>query len=225
MWLGNGQDLCGDFVAIGKNCVLGIFRDANALAVESSLSFKEGDGKQETKVISNEEARSSPRIAAKLMLKALDVYYEEYGNTNLSESWIVPSYPPWPKDCWGLELGKMVWALGYAVSSPSNMNNLIPSSLLSPIKDLNILNDISNHSLLSNHHHNNIQPSHHDEGGGVDQHQHHRSETWYELFYDLVFVASALQLGLIIKYDHRPLGTLLYTMLYHHQYHYNYLIS
>jgi low temperature requirement protein LtrA len=33
-----------------------------------------------------------------------------------------------------------------------------------------------------------------------------RQETWYELFYDLVFVAAALQLGLIIKYDHRLMG-------------------
>lgn len=33
-----------------------------------------------------------------------------------------------------------------------------------------------------------------------------RHETWYELFYDLVFVAGALQLGLIIKYDHRLIG-------------------
>lgn len=31
-------------------------------------------------------------------------------------------------------------------------------------------------------------------------------ETWYELFYDLVFVASAIQLGTVIKYDHRLLG-------------------
>jgi hypothetical protein len=36
-----------------------------------------------------------------------------------------------------------------------------------------------------------------------DSQQH---ETWYELFYDLVFVASAIQLGTVIKYDHRLLG-------------------
>lgn len=29
----------------------------------------------------------------------------------------------------------------------------------------------------------------------------HRSESWYELFYDLVFVAAAIQIGNIIKYD------------------------
>lgn len=37
-------------------------------------------------------------------------------------------------------------------------------------------------------------------------HDEHRAETWYELFYDLVFVAAALQLGMIIKYDHRIVG-------------------
>jgi low temperature requirement protein LtrA len=33
------------------------------------------------------------------------------------------------------------------------------------------------------------------------QYTSHRGETWYELFYDLVFVASALQIGYIVKYD------------------------
>ena len=29
----------------------------------------------------------------------------------------------------------------------------------------------------------------------------HRNETWYELFYDLVFVAGAIQIGNFMKYD------------------------
>ena len=29
----------------------------------------------------------------------------------------------------------------------------------------------------------------------------HRGETWYELFYDLVFVAGAIQIGNFMKYD------------------------
>ncbi|CAE7408995.1 unnamed protein product [Symbiodinium microadriaticum] len=38
------------------------------------------------------------------------------------------------------------------------------------------------------------------------QYNSHRGETWYELFYDLVFVASALQIGYIVKYDISFLG-------------------
>jgi low temperature requirement protein LtrA len=36
----------------------------------------------------------------------------------------------------------------------------------------------------------------------------HRSETWYELFYDLVFVAASIQIGTIIKYNISAMGLL-----------------
>lgn len=32
-------------------------------------------------------------------------------------------------------------------------------------------------------------------------HLHHRGESWYELFYDLIFVAASLQIGVLLKYD------------------------
>lgn len=40
------------------------------------------------------------------------------------------------------------------------------------------------------------------------QYNSHRGETWYELFYDLVFVASALQIGYIVKYNISFMGLL-----------------
>lgn len=43
---------------------------------------------------------------------------------------------------------------------------------------------------------------------------HQEGETWYELFYDLVFVAAALQLGMVIKYDHRLLGLIKSAILF-----------
>jgi low temperature requirement protein LtrA len=69
-------------------------------------------------------------------------------------------------------------------------------------------------SALVGHSHGQTHPAPHHALAAAAIHGEHRSETWYELFYDLVFVAAALQLGKVIKYDHRPLGLVKASLLF-----------
>eukprot|EP00607_Mallomonas_marina_P005845 CAMPEP_0182438084 /NCGR_PEP_ID=MMETSP1167-20130531/85489_1 /TAXON_ID=2988 /ORGANISM="Mallomonas Sp, Strain CCMP3275" /LENGTH=298 /DNA_ID=CAMNT_0024631259 /DNA_START=244 /DNA_END=1137 /DNA_ORIENTATION=- len=158
----------------------------------------------------NRVARRNPKMALKLMQSALDTYYGEFGNTDVPEDWIVPSGPPWAPEIWGLQLGKMVWALGLSLSTPKEA--LMSSSRNGAVKERDGGTETSSSmrapSPVPSYGSSTIQHSENNE-------PHHRSETWYELFYDLVFVASSLQLGLIIKYDHRPLGLIKAAILFY----------
>ena len=194
---GDQKDVCRDYCSIGNTCFSGVFRDSAAYFIRGRVSMRAvaeniGKGQYSEKSAAtdpNRLARGSPKAAIAMMQQALDSYYEEYGNMDVPEGWIVPSRAPWREQIWGLELGKMVWALGLSLSAPS------PMQRSSSVK-----------SNLSVEPSSDTEPEVVSVSEGGEEGHGHRSETWYELFYDLVFVASALQLGLIIKYDHRPLG-------------------
>ena len=198
VWVSCG-DLCRDFRSISSQCITGIIRDTSALVIQGTVTLSDrlemsssGRSIAQSKA-AIDLARSSPRVATKLMSKALDAYYNEFGHTDVPETWVVPCKSPWAKETWGLELGRMVWALGYAVADVGGATATFPNSSQEDSAKSSKAED-------SNH----IKPA----IGSEANPYHHPSETWYELFYDLVFVASALQLGLIIKYDHRILGLL-----------------
>eukprot|EP01041_Mallomonas_annulata_P003112 gene3112-6115_t len=191
-----GAELCMDFSYIGKNCVGGVVRDAGASIAQGTAAVASSSLKITSKIAitdPNQLVKTSPKVALNLMQSALDAYYEEYGNLDVPEGWVVPAKTPWRKDIWGLRLGTMLWSLGGSGAGSS-------SSISSVDKKPPITTSPS--TIAPRYGGNSLQADLEEEEEGSN----HRGETWYELFYDLVFVASALQLGLIIKYDHRPLG-------------------
>ena len=117
--------------------------------------------------------------------KCLDVYCEQHGNVDIPSHFVIPSVAPWPIDAWGVNIGTVLADIqtnlsGGGIRTFNSDHPLTSSAMVS--------------SSTANGH---TKHDHHDD---------HRAETWYELFYDLVFVAAALQLGMIIKYDHRMVG-------------------
>eukprot|EP00602_Paraphysomonas_sp_CaronLab_P002486 CAMPEP_0185037148 /NCGR_PEP_ID=MMETSP1103-20130426/31126_1 /TAXON_ID=36769 /ORGANISM="Paraphysomonas bandaiensis, Strain Caron Lab Isolate" /LENGTH=620 /DNA_ID=CAMNT_0027574981 /DNA_START=89 /DNA_END=1948 /DNA_ORIENTATION=- len=111
---------------------------------------------------------------------ALTVHRKVCGDIPIPSYWRVPAKEPWPSHIWGFELGKVI-------------NNMCGTSSVvasTPIADRKEPKTSSTSKSETED----------------DEEEEHRHETWYELFYDLVFVASALQLGMVIKYDHRLLG-------------------
>lgn len=117
---------------------------------------------------------------------AMELYVREHGDRNVGADWVVPDVHPWPKELWGFELGKCVRALKGVFATPPAKPDKESASTIS-----------ASPASQSNH-----------------ESSQHQPETWYELFYDLVFVAAALQLGMVIKYDHRLLGLLKASVLF-----------
>jgi hypothetical protein len=126
--------------------------------------------------------------------RSLDIRVHALGDIDLPEYWRVPSKDPWPQDLWGFELGKVV-------------NSMCGTTKVNPNSAINVGGIAKKNMVHSLQSHGSHRADDHDE-------EEHRHETWYELFYDLVFVASALQLGMVIKYDHRLLGMLKASVLF-----------
>ena len=110
---------------------------------------------------------------------------------------------PWPEQAWGLRLGEVVKSIcGHAAGS-ANLYDTTASQHGSHAGGMDTSSSaLMQHSPKSDS--DSCAPAYHE----------HRSETWYELFYDLVFVAAAIQLGKVIKYDHRPLGLIKASLLF-----------
>lgn len=137
----------------------------------------------------------TPMVLLYKVKRALDIRSHELGDIDLPEYWRVPSKDPWPQDLWGFELGKIV-------------NSMCGTTKVNPKNPINH-GGVAKKSVTVHSHqtHRSLRAVDHDE-------EEHRHETWYELFYDLVFVASALQLGMVIKYDHRLMGMLKASVLF-----------
>lgn len=115
--------------------------------------------------------------------KCLDVYCEQHGNVDIPSHFVIPSVAPWPIEAWGVDIGTALAGIQINLSGGG-------------IRTFNSDQPLTSSTMSGS---SNGHTKH-------DTHDDHRAETWYELFYDLVFVAAALQLGMIIKYDHRLVG-------------------
>lgn len=143
----------------------------------------------------------------------LELYDRLFGDTKIPIYWKVPRKKPWPEEAWGLQLGELVSSMlghaavsGNAPPSPERDGKVSTRRSNSLNSSSSALIEQSNDPKLSS-----VIP-HPTSTKGSDP--NHRPETWYELFYDLVFVAAALQLGRVIKYDHRPVGLIKSSILF-----------
>jgi hypothetical protein len=116
---------------------------------------------------------------------------------------------PWPEQAWGLELGAVVSSVAGHSAGSGNFSDLDSASQHGGRRSGANM-DTSSSALMKHTPTSSAHPA----NSPLHAHEEHRSETWYELFYDLVFVAAALQLGKVIKYDHRPLGLIKASLLF-----------
>jgi hypothetical protein len=140
-------------------------------------STREGLNKYSLELSAKHSIKETPLELISKVQQALEIYLREHGNDHIPSGWKVPTVNPWPSNLWGFDLGH-------------HLNSLCGTSTVFPSKPIS-------QGIPARIEHSHSTDSH-------DDSQQH--ETWYELFYDLVFVASAIQLGTVIKYDHRPLG-------------------
>ena len=192
------------FAFFGDWCFKKIRRQEDMSPLESREFGHESDRTDSTKYsieLSNKVgSKDTPMALLNKVKRSLDIRNFEMGDVELPEYWRVPSKHPWPQDLWGFELGKVVNAMcGTSKVHPQTAINIGGTAKKGRVGHIEHGGGDSSHSTSSSVHSTDTSPSPHDD----DEHRH---ETWYELFYDLVFVAAALQLGMVIKYDHRLLG-------------------
>jgi low temperature requirement protein LtrA len=164
--------------------------DAESTGVSSSVSSKQSN------IVWDEASvmKLNPIEMVSLLSFAIAEFYKWNGKeTIIPRDFVVPSCKPWPAALWTFPLGRILKKIpgsnsGVSASkSPMDMSSVIGSSSHAGMSYVGSSSGSSGNNC------------HSPDGES-------KCETWYELFYDLIFVAAALQLGLILKYDHRVVG-------------------
>jgi hypothetical protein len=173
----------------------GIFcprKELNALEPRNfGHESREGLNKYSLELTTKFSIKETPLELIKKVQEGLEIYSRVYGNDLIPSEWKIPTTQPWPAELWGFNLGH-------------HLNALCGTSAIFPSKPISqgIPSQDRKSGRYNKHHH------------GEDDDDTLQHETWYELFYDLVFVASAIQLGTVIKYDHRFLGMVKASVLF-----------
>lgn len=119
-----------------------------------------------------------------ITLTCLNEYYKRYDHwKSVPPDFVVPNDASWPSILRHFPLGRFIGPL------PCGNRGIVQSTGIEKLVQTHIMSAQQG-----------------TDTDDVKEESDDRQETWYELFYDLVFVAAALQLGLIIKYDHRLVG-------------------
>jgi hypothetical protein len=151
---------------------------------------REGLNKYSLELTTKFSIKETPIELIKKVQQGLEIYSRVYGNDLIPSEWKIPTTQPWPAELWGFNLGH-------------HLNSLCGTSAVFPSKPIS-------QGVAAQDGKGKGKGRRHDE----DEEDSPQHETWYELFYDLVFVASAIQLGTVIKYDHRFLGMVKASVLF-----------